>query len=166
MKIFLLSLFLLFSFFSCDKQKSKSTIDSSLTIVDTTSVYTPNVTPLDKNGNVIDTTSVMSDEEIAKFLPKSEAIYKMSKIFQGNPSEDELKDKLDRCIKLYGFEPNEENYNKFGSVLIDLAQSDNNVYTELELLDCITDVRRKTSKNIQLKFPDTAATCSVLMSSK
>jgi hypothetical protein len=170
MKNFLLPFFLLF-LISCDKQKNTSTVETNSITVDTTSVYTPGVTPYDKDGNVIDTTSVMTDEEIDAYIngdkkPQSEAIYKMSKIFQGNPSEDELKDKLDRCIKIYGFQPNEENYNKFGSVLISLVESDSNHYTELELLECITDVRSRTPKNVQLKFADTAANCSVTMSSK
>lgn len=112
------------------------------------------------------TDNISNDAYDKLISKKSDAIYKMSLIFQGQPTEDELREKLDRCIKLYGFQPSEENYNKFGSVLIGLVESDSQVYTELELLECVSETRKKTSKNVNLKFADTAATCSVLMSAK
>jgi hypothetical protein len=113
-----------------------------------------------------DENKIVKNDYDASMSEKSDAIYKMSQIFQGNPSEDELEDKLDRCIKLYGYEPNEENYNKFGSVLVTLVESDNKIYSELQLLECIIDVRKDTPKNMNLKFASTAATCAVLMGSK
>ncbi len=62
------------------------------------------------------------------------ALERMSVVFQGGHSKVAIKMKLDVAFDLFGLRANEENYNRYGSVLVSLRKGME--VQEMEILDC------------------------------
>ena len=45
----------------------------------------------------------------------------MASVFEGKPSKQAIQEKLDRAFELYGVAKTEENYKRYGSVLVALG---------------------------------------------
>lgn len=129
--------------------------------------------PIKSDGTIIDTTTVVENIPVEKsYTPTTKnrpdykipdetgysTLSKLSIIFAGNYSEEEIEIAMNRALKLYGFELTNENYNKVGSVLLELTKNDGNVYTEMELLRYTTKIHQKNTK-----FADMAAMASVFL---
>ncbi len=82
------------------------------------------------------------------------ALQQMSDVFEGNPSESTIKEKLDRALRMYGLEPTEENYNRAGSVLAKLT--DDNGVSEMAILETML-----VSPMPRVKFYEAAALVAV-----
>lgn len=66
--------------------------------------------------------------------PPDSALDKMELVFQGGHSKERIKSKLDQAFRLYGVPINEDNYNRYGSVLVRLRKEIGGA-TEMEILD-------------------------------
>ena len=64
----------------------------------------------------------------------SEALDKMFAVFVGNHSKGEIQLNLDQALRLYGVQISEDNYNRYGSVLVRLRR-DIGGATEMEILE-------------------------------
>lgn len=83
-----------------------------------------------------------------------DALKQMEVAFIGNPSEQDIKTKLDQAFTLYKTERSEENYSRAGSVLVSLRKESKNNVTEMEILDYMI---RSHAENVNMSFPDAAA---------
>lgn len=64
------------------------------------------------------------------------ALDKMVTVFQGSHSKEDIQSKMDRAFDLYGVPKMENNYNRYGSVLVRLRKEIGGA-TEMEVLDYV-----------------------------
>lgn len=82
-------------------------------------------------------TSVTSNGEYS--VSELSALDKMSLAFDGNPSSAAIKDLIDPVLRMYGLAPNENNYNRAGSVLVRMRQEYG--VSETDILEGLGDER-------------------------
>lgn len=92
---------------------------------------------------------------------KTSALEMMSTVFKGNYSQEQIKLKLDKVMRLYGFTISEENYDGAGSTLAYVT--DKSDIPEMEILKCM-----EISYNPKVKatFADMAAICWTTLEGK
>jgi hypothetical protein len=56
-------------------------------------------------------------------------------VFQGEHSKKQIQSKLDQAFRLYDVPITEENYTRYGSILVSLRRDAGNGVTEMEILD-------------------------------
>ncbi|MEN8205239.1 MAG: hypothetical protein ABFS24_04415 [Pseudomonadota bacterium] len=59
-------------------------------------------------------------------------------VFQGHHSKRQIQSKLDQAFRLYGVPITEENYTRYGSILVSLRRNVDSSATEMEILDYAT----------------------------
>jgi len=95
-------------------------------------------------------TDTSKNEEAVKDMG---ALEKMEIAFIGNPSKEEIKDKLDLALELYKTEITEENYSRAGSTLVALRKESKTGVTEMEILEYMIDSH---VDNVNMSFPNMA----------
>lgn len=80
------------------------------------------------------------------------ALEQMEIAFEGNPSQSQIKSKLDRAMDLYGLTKNESNYSRAGSVLV--ALSNRQGVSEMDILDLMICSH---VEGVNMDFPGAAA---------
>lgn len=88
------------------------------------------------------------------------ALDQMAVVFEGKPSKEEIKVKLDQAIKLYGLEITEDNYNRAGSALVSLRKASKAGVTEMEILDYMI---RSYADNAKMSFADMAGLAATML---
>jgi hypothetical protein len=88
------------------------------------------------------------------------AVEKMAVAFEGNPSQQDIRAKLDRALTLYGTEISEENYNRAGSTLVALRKSTG--VQEMAILDYMI---RSYVPAVKVTFPEMAAMSATMIKS-
>lgn len=91
-------------------------------------------------------------------IPQTDAITKMTTVFQGGSSKSHIKSKLDQMMTLYNLPITEEYYNRVGSVLVGLE----NEYgvPEMDILQCVIDAH---TPGVKIEFTSTAALCTIMI---
>ena len=67
--------------------------------------------------------------------PPNSALDTMSIVFQGKYSQRQVQARLDEAFRLYGIPSTEENYMRYGSILVSLRRDAGSSATEMEILD-------------------------------
>ncbi|MGB5178349.1 MAG: hypothetical protein WBP44_06435 [Gammaproteobacteria bacterium] len=67
--------------------------------------------------------------------PPKLALDRMSIVFQGKHSIRQIQSRLDHAFRLYGVPITEENYIRYGSILVSLRRDAGSSVTEMEILD-------------------------------
>jgi hypothetical protein len=83
-----------------------------------------------------------------------DALEKMAAVFVGAPSRERIKSNLDRTLILYGLPIGEENYNRYGSVLVRMRQESG--ISEMELLQFVISLREE-APDIDVSLTDAIA---------
>ena len=86
----------------------------------------------------------------------TDPIAQMSLTFQDNPPQEEIREKLDGVLKLYGLEVNNENRSQAGRTLVALRKEHG--HSEMQILD-----KMLTSPTDGTKFDEAAARISAGM---
>jgi hypothetical protein len=79
---------------------------------------------------------------------------KMAAVFVGSPSRALIKAQMDRALDLYGLPIDEENYNRYGSVLVRMRQESG--VPEMEMLRFVIALR-EGSPDVNIKLTDAIA---------
>lgn len=83
-----------------------------------------------------------------------DSLEKMAAVFVGFPSKALIKAQMDRALKLYGLPIDEENYNRYGSVLVRMRQESG--VKEMEMLRFVIALREE-SPDVDIKLTDAIA---------
>jgi len=67
--------------------------------------------------------------------PSNSALNTMSTLFQGKHSIRQVQSRFDQAFRLYGIPITEENYLRYGSILVSLRRDGGGKATEMEILD-------------------------------
>ena len=67
--------------------------------------------------------------------PPNSALDTMSIVFQGKHTKRQIQSRLDQAFRLYGIPITEENYLRYGSILVSLRRDAGSSATEMEILD-------------------------------
>ena len=117
-------------------------------------------------GCASETSSYRSSSNSEDFSSKS-ALAMLELAFEGDYSRQEIKLRIDRVMQLYGLPITEENYSRFGSVLVALRKETG--VPEMEILTCMSaaDYRNTLNQNIlpQEAVIEAAAICSATLAS-
>ena len=98
----------------------------------------------------------------ATYAYSASMLEKMSAVFVGHPSQQEIKRHVDNTLREYGLPISEDNYNRVGSVLVRLrqqAESDGRHVTEMQILACAEAANPHKSK-VMVQLPDMLGLCS------
>lgn len=85
--------------------------------------------------------------------PSASALDKMSAVFKGNYSRDQIDDLLSRVMQMYGSSLAEADYGRWGDVLVTLRKTSHPV-SEMEILRCMRAMGPK------MHFTGAAAMCA------
>lgn len=83
-----------------------------------------------------------------------DSLDKMAAVFVGSPSRALIKAQMDRALELYGLPTHEENYNRYGSVLVRMRQESG--VREIEMLQFVIALREEVP-DVDIKLPDAIA---------
>jgi exopolysaccharide biosynthesis predicted pyruvyltransferase EpsI len=67
--------------------------------------------------------------------PPNSALDTMLIVFQGKYTKRQIRSRLDEAFHLYGIPVTEENYLRYGSILVSLRRDSGSSATEMEILD-------------------------------
>jgi len=67
--------------------------------------------------------------------PPTSALDTMLIVFQGKHTKREIQSRLDQAFRVYGIPVTEENYMRYGSILVSLRRDAGSSATEMEILD-------------------------------
>ena len=67
--------------------------------------------------------------------PPNTALDTMLIVFQGKYTKRQIRSKLDQAFRMYGIPITEENYLRYGSILVSLRRDAGSSATEMEILD-------------------------------
>jgi len=97
-------------------------------------------------------------ETVRSAVDQMSALDKMSVAFEGHPSRDQVKAKLDRALTLYQTDITEENYSRAGSTLVGIRK-DTGVH-EIEILEHMI---RSYLPGMKGSFPEAAAMSAAMI---
>lgn len=90
--------------------------------------------------------------------PNPSAIEKMSVVFEGNHSIENIKEKMDAVMGAYKVEINETNYEKCGSALVSLRKASG--VTEMDIIENMLEANTSVHG---ISFSDQAALSALLL---
>lgn len=83
-----------------------------------------------------------------------DSLDRMAAVFVGSPSRALIKAQMDRALELYGLPTHEENYNRYGSVLVRMRQESG--VREMEMLRFVMALREE-APDVDIELTDAIA---------
>lgn len=118
-------------------------------------------------GNNSSASYTKSTSNTRTIVEKMTALEQMEIVFIGSFSYNSIKERMDSVMQLYGLSMTNENYNRFGSVLVTLRKETG--VSEMNILICMKamDYKNTIGESItsEKAITDSAAICSVTLSS-